>query len=171
MTNYKRNTASTKKSICRARSAYNFFYKHQRSIILHEIQLSKNMKIQVQKEASSMLLPVENSENNNIRTLLLRTDNSESRKNRKHCKSHGMINLKQLTLKIAQRWREASQETKAIYQRLAKDDKMRYENELMSEILHELGPRSIEDMLFYDGVYAGLTSYDERYFLNILLKG
>lgn len=124
--NFMKKKSSKKKrsSIPRPRSAYNFFYKHQRSIILQELSSSSSQ----QQEIEANSLP---SNATNVSKFLLGTKKN-SRK-RRHRKTHGMISLKELTLKIAKRWREASQEVKKPYQELASEDALRYKKEVASE--------------------------------------
>lgn len=107
-----------KNNIRRPRSAYNFFYKHQRSLILHEISA-----------ATSPDSPCEFHTKILNRADLL-TITEQTSKSRKHRRTHGMIKLQDLTRIIAYRWREASSEIKDMYKGLFEEDVLRYKEEM-----------------------------------------
>lgn len=110
----KKRTSKKPNYVCRNRSAYNFYYKHQRHIIIENLQ----NKGSVQKKLQT---PQE------IEFFLLKT---ESKQSRKHIKTHGVITLKDLTRTIARRWKETDVSTKAIYKRIAEQDALRYKHEI-----------------------------------------
>lgn len=183
--------SSKRPTIRRPRSAYNFFYKHQRSVILQELS-SKNSTSPPTSHLDDTPLDLGAS--------LLKISNT---KRRKHRKTHGMISLKDLTSSIAQRWRQASPETKKLYQNLAAQDSLRYKMENASKAREgesdvpssissssgnsrdEFSPRPIEDMLDLPDLavmYASrcendlkvtrenaLSGIDVGYFMNLLL--
>lgn len=116
-------------------------------------------------------------------TLLLAIDGEPKR--RKHRKTHGMINLQELTRKIAKRWKELKPDMKKQYQDLAKQDAARYREELSTyEIAmskrDEYSPRPIEEMLKDTGVGIMSKTHSERdvhftcndvsYFMDILME-
>lgn len=173
----KRSTKPDKKPIRRPRSAYNLFYKHQRSIILQELSTSTSSSTCEDMN----ILPKE------CTTLLLAIDGEPKR--RKHRKTHGMINLQELTKKIAKRWKELKPDTKKQYQDLAKQDAARYREELSTYEMamsqkDEYSPRPIEEMLKDTGVgimsrmvskthsekEVHFTCNDVSYFMDILME-
>lgn len=104
-------------AVRRPRSAYNLFYKHQRSIILKELSSPLD-------DSTNTTTP--NCEGcDDSQAFLLRVDKEES--TRKHRKVHGKISLKELTKLIASRWKYAKRD---VYQNLAMQDKLRYKEEM-----------------------------------------
>ena len=93
---------STKKEVLRPRTAYNFFYRHQRDLIL------------------------------NAQPQLISDNDDESRRKRPHRKTQGLIGLQQLTKTVAKKWKEVSPETRNKFKRLAEEDKVRYTQETMT---------------------------------------
>jgi len=106
--------------ILRPRTAYNYFYKHQRSLILKE-----KSKTSTSKSNKTCVTDLEDSFDNELFT------------KRPHRKTHGLISLQQLTKTVAKRWKEASPETREKFRSLAERDKVRYTNAIMSEIQME----------------------------------
>lgn len=154
--------STSSSSILRPRSAYNFFYRHQRYLIVQELSSSLG---QTQQEGATPDL----NDMNSIQEFLLKYC-KEDRKRRKHRKTHGMINLQDLTRKIADRWKKLDPKGKKLYQSLAKQDGERYKQEVKSHndsvsvsehvnssenqelakmpcVQDEYTPRSIEDMI------------------------
>jgi len=123
----KKYSGNKSKRIRRNRSAYNFFFKHQRSVILQELSDSRNNNGNGHKTIASI-----NNETTYelLRSTLLNGSDGVDKPKRKHRKTHGMINLKDLTGQIAKRWRRANPETQRIYQMLAIEDSLRYRNEI-----------------------------------------
>ena len=111
----KKKSKKTKLEILRPRTAYNFFYRYQRDSILKAMTVSlspeekKNTLYEAPDPYSWFL--------------------ASSRKKRPHRKTHGLIGLQQLTKTVAKRWKEADNETKDIFTRLAEQDKIRYRHE------------------------------------------
>ena len=104
-------STKTKKEVLRPRTAYNFFYRYQRDLILNE---------------KSRLI----SDNDDEK--LFETYNDECRRKRPHRKTHGLISLQQLTKTVAKKWKEVSPETRNKFKRLAEEDKVRYTQETMT---------------------------------------
>ena len=102
--------------ILRPRTAYNYFYKHQRSLILKE-----KSKTSTSKSNKTCVTDLEDSFDNELFT------------KRPHRKTHGLISLQQLTKTVAKRWKEASPETREKFRSLAERDKVRYTNAVMAE--------------------------------------
>lgn len=98
--------------ILRPRTAYNFFYRHQRDIILNE-------KLRDTRNGN-------NDAGDKIGQDLLNTKSD--------CKSHGLIGLQQLTKTVAKRWKEASVEKRRQFKLLAEQDKIRYTKAMMSRL-------------------------------------
>jgi len=94
------------KPILRPRTAYNFFCKYQRDIILNEKLMIKN----------------ENSLKNFVDTVACGTP----KELRSHRKAQGLICFKQLTKIVAKRWKAASPETRKKFKKIAESDKVRY---------------------------------------------
>lgn len=109
----------TKDEVLRPRTAYNFFYRYQRDLILKAKSSSSN--------------------NENVTVPNFQTDHfwsfSTSRTKRPHRKTHGLISLQQLTKTVAKRWREADPETRNKFTALAAQDKIRYKNETRSKMI------------------------------------
>jgi len=98
--------------VLRPRTAYNFFYRYQRDMILKSKSLSaQNDKI--------IELPV----------LEIDLCNRPKRK-RVHRKTHGLVSLQQLTKTVAKRWRELDKSSRDKFIALAEQDKIRYRNEV-----------------------------------------
>lgn len=175
----------------RNRSSYNFFYKHQRSIILREI-ICASAQSDTHHDTNEMHRHNIHHGHNVDISLLNMEEKPVAYK--MHQKTHGMINLKELTTLIAKRWKEVNHETKKLYQDLANKDFLRYREEIacqskqISEIKEEFyccsvcsqyffiqdkfSPRSIECMksksfgAHHDG--QCLTANDKKYFYIIL---
>jgi len=94
------------KPILRPRTAYNFFYRHQRGLILNERSTTS-----------------EKSYDEAVGENLI--------KKRTNGKSHGLISLQQLTKIVAKRWKEASPEIREKYKNIAEKDKVRYSHAMM----------------------------------------
>lgn len=123
-------TATKKKSVRRNRSGYNFFYKHQRNIILREIISKVSDPVQrFHLQENTSFVYVDEKDENNVRAFLLAVE-ERPRVRRKHRRTHGMISLKELTETIARRWREALPDKKRLYHDLARQDSLRYRREL-----------------------------------------
>lgn len=88
------------------RSAYNFFYKHERCVVLNELSGRST------------------TEDENL------WETSDRREKRRHRKTHGLIPLQQLTKIIAKRWKEASDETRRIFQDKSENDRARFKREM-----------------------------------------
>ena len=110
-----------KDEVLRPRTAYNFFYRYQRDLILKARSSSSN--------------------NENVTVPSLHTDHfwssSTARTKRPHRKTHGLISLQQLTKTVAKRWREADPETRNKFTALAAQDKIRYKNETRSKMIQQ----------------------------------
>lgn len=109
-----------KDAVLRPRTAYNFFYKYQRDLI-------------VKSKASS--------QSNHGQEVLSKTTSipcswldTSSRKRRPHRKTHGLIGLEQLTKKVAKRWRELDATTRNKFIALAEKDKIRYKKETLAHL-------------------------------------
>ena len=111
----KKATKNINKSILRPRTAYNFFYRYQRDLIL--------------KSKASAITKGCSEEYQELSQLLSLSTGTYKTK-RPHRKTHGLIGLQQLTKTVAKRWREANSETKDIFTRLAAQDKIRYQNDI-----------------------------------------
>lgn len=98
--------------VLRPRTAYNFFYRYQRDMILKSKSLS--------------------TQNNEIMELpILEIDLSiKPKRKRVHRKTHGLVSLQQLTKTVAKRWRELDKDSKNKFIALAEQDKIRYRNEV-----------------------------------------
>ena len=105
--------------ILRPRTAYNFFYRYQRDLILK----SKASSVDVNPDVD---LLYQNSAS-------LSWGYGTARKKRPHRKTHGLIGLQQLTKTVAKRWREADEKTKNTFILLAQQDKIRYKHETISQ--------------------------------------
>lgn len=106
---------SARDEILRPRTAYNFFYKYQRDLILKSKALST-------------------SNHGDIKEINLYVDSFSctSKRKRPHRKTHGLIGLQQLTKTVAKRWKEADTETRNKFIALAAQDKIRYKNESLT---------------------------------------
>lgn len=112
-----------KKYVCRNRSAYNFFYKHQRYVIIEELRktsTSAKTNKNEEEQTSQQFQTVQE-----IEAFLLNVD-TVAKSDRRHVKTHGLIGLQELTRLIARRWKECDEETKDIYKQLAIRDHLRY---------------------------------------------
>lgn len=109
-----------KDEVLRPRTAYNFFYRYQRDLIL--------------RARSSSPSNIENLTLPNLQTDQLWSF-STSRTKRPHRKTHGLISLQQLTKTVAKRWREADTETRNKFTALAVQDKIRYKNETRTKMI------------------------------------
>lgn len=107
-----------KDEILRPRTAYNFFYRYQRDLILKSKANSSESK-EGDKIPSVISNPITWS-------------GDTARRKRPHRKTHGLIGLQQLTKTVAKRWKEADTETKNKFIALAAQDKVRYRNESLS---------------------------------------
>lgn len=165
----KKDSKSQVKSVRRNRTAYNFFYKHQRSLILQDLSANSNQSV------GGGISYVRDSQTASI---LLWLDD-KGNKHRRHRKTHGMIGLQELTKAIALRWKHAYPDMKGFYQELAKVDAARYKKDLQviqqkntnrSTIYalkskpnssyveqDEFSPRRIEDMLNYPDFESWLS--------------
>lgn len=130
--NKKNNNGKKAKRIRRNRSAYNFFFKHQRSVILQELSHKNKNGNSHKNVTQANMFSIKYDENTYelLRSTLLNGSDGIDKPKRKHRKTHGMINLKDLTGQIAQRWRKVNPEIKQIYQKLANEDSLRYRNEI-----------------------------------------
>ena len=108
---------NTKDEILRPRTAYNFFYRYQRDLILK----SKASCNSNNGEATTSLMPSPFS-----------WSSDSSRRKRPHRKTHGLIGLQQLTKTVAKRWKEVDTETRNKFIALAEQDKIRYKNETLA---------------------------------------
>ena len=115
-----------KSKILRPRTAYNFFYKDQRDMILSAKLSLIEGKAPAMKECDK-----------GCKGFLLNTKRGVSKGKRSHRKTHGLISLEQLTKTVAKRWRETSPEIREKYRTLADKDKIRYTNEMMSALDEE----------------------------------
>jgi len=117
-----------KDDILRPRTAYNFFYRYQRDLILKAKALSKTSTNGEVNLAHKMPDPF---------TWCV---NDSTRRKRPHRKTHGLIGLQQLTKTVAKRWKEAGADTKNKFIALASQDKIRYKNETLRRPHHWIQP-------------------------------
>lgn len=121
---------NAKDEVLRPRTAYNFFYRYQRDLILKSKALS-------------------NSKDGNVDLSHIMPDpftwcaNDSTRRKRPHRKTHGLIGLQQLTKTVAKRWKEADVETKNKFIALAAQDKIRYKNETLMRPNHWMHPYNV----------------------------
>ena len=102
----------------RPRTAYNYFYKHQRVQILNEIFEAGATKPGAPSKKPGMTIDE-----------LLR---DYTRKRRRHEKSHGLIPMQSLTKIVAKRWKQADPEARKHFQNLADKDLIRYRKALLT---------------------------------------
>lgn len=117
---------TVKDEILRPRTAYNFFYRYQRDLILKSKSTSSSMN----QEGRANDLVVDHS---------VKLSNT-LRKRRPHRKTHGLIGLQELTKTVAKRWKEADTETRNKFAALAEQDKIRYKNENLSRSMIWMQP-------------------------------
>jgi len=98
--------------VLRPRTAYNFFYRYQRDMILK----SKSLATQNNEILELPILEID---------LCMRP-----KRKRVHRKTHGLVSLQQLTKTVAKRWRELDKDSKSKFIALAEQDKIRYRNEV-----------------------------------------
>ena len=110
-----------KSKILRPRTAYNFFYRDQRAVIL-------NAKLSLLHVGASVGKELEKEHKNKS------SHTHKSKGKRSHRKTHGLISLEQLTKAVAKQWREASLDIREEYRILANKDKIRYTKEMISSI-------------------------------------
>lgn len=123
----KTKTKKKKKYVCRNRTAYNFFFKHQRHVIVEELRKASTSATTTNNNEEEQTLQQFQTVQE-IEAYLLNVD-SDAKINRRHVKTHGLIGLKELTQLIACRWKECDEETKDIYKQLAIRDELRYKYE------------------------------------------
>ena len=129
------------KHTLRPRTAYNFFYKHQRSVILGE-------KTKTAANKQKMINYNSNTDDSTGRITLIK---------RPQGKSYGPKSLRQLTKAVAKQWKEASIETRREFEILADKDKVRYTKEIMSS--RKSGPElSSHDLSFDDDNDASIAN-------------
>jgi HMG (high mobility group) box len=54
---------------------------------------------------------------------------------RKHRKSHGKISFTELSKAVSNRWKELSMDKRMFYQRVALNDRARYQNQIMMNMI------------------------------------
>lgn len=99
------------------RTAYNLFFRDQRRLILKSIIAKK----------------IENGEEVNFNMDFLEPKSGP----RPHRKTHGIIGFQELAKMIAQRWKDATKETREHYKKLSLEDSARYQEERKEILLDQ----------------------------------
>lgn len=126
-----KSSKKPKDAVLRPRTAYNFFYKYQRDLIVKSRALSQSNDGQ---EVLSNTMPIPCS-----------WLSTSSRKRRPHRKTHGLIGFEQLTKKVAKCWRELDANTRNKFITLAEQDKIRYKKETLAHFPASVQQNNITD--------------------------
>jgi len=151
--------------ILRPRTAYNFFYKHHRKVLLKEIKGQTTKHEEKRNDLSNKGGNDElnkESEAPNEESKSWKRWNCEAAKEeepfsthpglrrRRHEKMHGLIGFQELTLAISNRWKKAKLEERAKFNDMANQDKMRYYEEKLKRIEAIKKVRKIDEKIQKD---------------------
>eukprot|EP00565_Helicotheca_tamesis_P008619 CAMPEP_0185731044 /NCGR_PEP_ID=MMETSP1171-20130828/11707_1 /TAXON_ID=374046 /ORGANISM="Helicotheca tamensis, Strain CCMP826" /LENGTH=237 /DNA_ID=CAMNT_0028400213 /DNA_START=94 /DNA_END=807 /DNA_ORIENTATION=+ len=111
----------------RALNAYNFFFRYQRTKIL--FLDGTNNEYTVYGAGDSL-----EDKEKKIRSIVEKGSTSQQMKQmegkRPHRRTHGKISFTDLTRQVSKLWKDADDEIKAIFKKLADEDRERYEREM-----------------------------------------
>jgi len=137
----------TRDDVLRPRTAYNFFYRYQRDLIL--------------KARAPNSTVLENETNPHLEADLF-LNSARSRGKRPHRKTHGLIGLQQLTKTVAKRWKEVNPETRNKFLELAAQDKIRYKNETQARsraVTQSFHMVNNQARAYHVGSYSSMPDY------------
>lgn len=122
----KESGKGTKKK--KVRTAYNFFYRHQRMLILKNLSNQSSFPEDPDAQAHEPLQIIGSIDDFGPDVLSELLERSPEKQRRRHRKSHGLIGFKELTKIVAHRWNQTPIEVKDVYKQLTSLDHEKMSN-------------------------------------------